>query len=256
MVDLHCHILHGLDDGPATIEESIAMAESAIADGITHVVATPHANNEYFFDFSRVRQLRDELQAKISGRLEIAIGCDFHLNPENLESLRKEPRHFCINQRDFLLVELNEFSIPPAMDQALHEIQLAGVRPVITHPERNGILRAHPERLKKWVRHGCFAQVTGGALTGGFSPGSQQDALRWIGEGLIHFVASDAHGTRSRPLRLQPAYNVVVDRFGQEKARALFHDNPLAAFEGRELPHVPEVEDELPLPRRRRFFFF
>src|SRR5467141_1932266 len=256
MVDLHCHILPGLDDGPATIEESIAMAESAIADGITHVVATPHSSSRYFFDFLRVRRLRDELQARIGDRLKIATGCDFHLNLENLESFRKDPRHYCINQRDFLLVEFNEFSIPPAMDQMLHEIQLAGVRPVITHPERNGILRAHPERLRKWVRRGCFAQVTGGALTGGFSAGSQEDALRWIGEGLIHFVASDAHNLRSRPLRLQPAYNAVVDRFGQEKARALFQDNPLSAFEGRELPHVPEVEDELPLPRRKRFFFF
>ncbi len=255
MVDLHCHILPGLDDGPATIEESIAMAESAIADGITHVVATPHSSSRYFFDFLRVRRLRDELQARIGDRLKIATGCDFHLNLENLESFRKDPRHYCINQRDFLLVEFNEFSIPPAMDQMLHEIQLAGVRPVITHPERNGILRAHPERLRKWVRRGCFAQVTGGALTGGFSAGSQEDALRWIGEGLIHFVASDAHNSRSRPLRLQPAYNAVVDRFGQEKARALFQDNPLSAFEGRELPHVPEVEDELP-PRRKRFFFF
>ncbi len=231
------------------------MAESAIADGITHVVATPHSNSRYFFDFWRVRGLRDELQARIGDRLKIATGCDFHLNLENLESFRKDPRHYCINQRDFLLVEFNEFSIPPAMDQMLHEIQLAGVRPVITHPERNGILRAHPERLRKWVRRGCFAQVTGGALTGGFSAGSQEDALRWIGEGLIHFVASDAHNLRSRPLRLQSAYDVVVDRFGQEKARALFQDNPLAAFEGRELPHVPEVEDELP-PRRKRFFFF
>jgi protein-tyrosine phosphatase len=202
-----------------------------------------------------VRRLRDELQARIGDRLKIATGCDFHLNLENLESFRKDPRHYCINQRDFLLVEFNEFSIPPAMDQMLHEIQLAGVRPVITHPERNGILRAHPERLKKWVRRGCFAQVTGGALTGGFSAGSQEDALRWIGEGLIHFVASDAHNLRSRPLCLQPAYDAVVDRFGQEKARALFQDNPLSAFEGRELPHVPEVEDELP-PRRKRFFFF
>ncbi len=254
MVDLHCHILPGLDDGPGTMEESIAMAESAIADGITHVVATPHSNSKYFFDISYVRELRDQLQAKIGGRLTIATGCDFHLNPENLESLRKEPRHFCINQRDFLLVEFNEFSIPPAMDHTLHEIQLAGVQPVITHPERNRILRAHPERLKKWVHQGCFVQVTGGALTGGFGAGSQQDALRWIDEGLIHFVASDAHNTRSRPLRLQLAYNVVVDRFGQEKARALFQDNPLAAFEGRELPHVPEV-NELP-PRRKRFFFF
>jgi tyrosine-protein phosphatase YwqE len=69
-------------------------------------------------------------------------------------------------------------------------------------------------------------------------------------------VASDAHNTRRRPLRLQPAYDVVVDRFGQEKAHALFRDNPLAVFEGRELPHVPEIEDESPPPRRKRFFFF
>jgi len=256
MVDLHCHILPGLDDGAANMEESMAMAESAIADGITHVVATPHSSNEYIFDFSRVRGLRDELQAKVGGRLTIATGCDFHLNPENLGSLHKDPRHYCINQRDFLLVEFNEFSIPPSMDQTLHAIQLAGVQPIITHPERNGILRSRPERLKKWVRQGCFAQVTGGALTGGFGSSAQQDALRWIGEGLIHFVASDAHNTRTRPLRLQPAYDVVVDRFGQEKARALFQDNPLAALEGRELPHVPELEDELPPRRRKRFFFF
>ena len=256
MVDLHCHILPGLDDGAANMEESIAMAESAIADGITHVVATPHSSNEYLFDFSHVRELRDELQAKVGDRPKIATGCDFHLNPENLGSLRKNPRQYCINQRDFLLLEFSEFSIPPSMDQTLHEIQLAGVQPIVTHPERNGILRSRPERLKKWVRQGCVAQVTGGALTGGFGVGAQQDALRWIGEGLIHFVASDAHNMRTRPLRLQSAYNVVVDRFGQEKARALFQDNPLAAFEGRELPHVPELEDELPPPRRKRFFFF
>jgi protein-tyrosine phosphatase len=256
MVDLHCHILPGLDDGPEKMEESLVMAESAIADGITHVVATPHSSNEFLFDFSQVRRLRDELQSKMGARLKIATGCDFHLNPENLGSLRKNPRQYCINQRDFLLLEFNEFSIPPSMDQTLHEIQLAGVQPVITHPERNGILRSRPERLKKWVRQGCFAQVTGGALTGGFGAGAQQDALRWIGEGLIHFVASDAHNARSRPLRLQPAYNLVLERFGEEKARALFQDNPLAAFEGRELPHVPEVEEEAPPRRRKRFFFF
>jgi protein-tyrosine phosphatase len=256
MVDLHCHILPGLDDGPATMEESIAMAESAIADGITHVVATPHSSNEYSFDFAQVRQLRDELQAKVGDRLKIATGCDFHFNPENLESLRRDARQYCINQRNFLLVEFNEISIPPSVDQTLHALQLAGVQPVITHPERNGILLSRPERLKKWVRQGCFAQVTGGALTGSFGASSRQIALRWIGEGMVHFVASDAHNTRRRPLRLQPAYKVVVDRFNEEKARALFQDNPLAAFEGRQLPHVPDLEDELPPRRHKRFFFF
>jgi len=255
MVDLHCHILPGVDDGPATMEESMAMAESAVADGITHIVATPHSSSEYHFDFTRVRRIRDELQSRIGGRLQFATGCDFHLNHENLTALRKDASPYCLNQHDYLLVEFNEISIPPAMDQTLHEIQLAGLRPVITHPERNRILRARPERLEKWVRQGCFVQVTGGALTGKFGAAPQRDALKWIRQGLVHFVASDAHHTRTRPLRLQPAYDAVSDQFGEVKARALLHDNPLAAFEGRELPHVPEIEQEKP-PRRKRFFFF
>jgi len=255
MVDLHCHVLPGVDDGPDSMEVALAMAETAVADGITHVVATPHSSDRFFFDFARIRKLRDELQAKIGDRLKIATGCDFHLNPENLNALRKNAPPYCINQHDYLLLEFNEVSIPPGMDQTLHEIQLAGVRPIVTHPERNSILRTHPDRLRHWVRQGCFAQVTGGSLTGVFGPVAQRMALQWIREGLIHFVASDAHNTKARPLRLQPAYDVVVDQFGEPKAHALFLENPLAAFEGRELPHVPEVEEPA-LPRRKRFFFF
>jgi protein-tyrosine phosphatase len=255
MVDLHCHILPGVDDGPDSMEVSLAMAKTAVADGITHVVATPHSNDRFFFDFARVRRLRDELQGKIGDRLKIATGCDFHLNPENLNALRKNAPPYCINQLDYLLLEFNEISIPRGMDQTLHEIQLGGVRPIITHPERNSILRTHPERLRQWVRQGCFAQVTGGSLTGVFGPVAQRMAVEWIREGLIHFVASDAHNTRARPLRLQPAYDTVVDQFGEPIAHALFLENPLAAFEGRELPHVPEVEEPA-LPRRKRFFFF
>jgi protein-tyrosine phosphatase len=256
MVDLHCHILPGLDDGPDAIEESLAMAESAVADGITHVVATPHANSEYYFDYDRVQALRKELQAKISDRLILATGCDFHLSPENLEALRADAARFCINQHDYLLVEFNEYSIPPAMDQTLHEIQLAGVRPVITHPERNAIAHAQPERLTKWVRLGCYVQITGGSLTGRFGSVAQKDAWRWLDEGLVHFVASDAHNTRGRPLKLQPAFEMVREQCGEEKARALFMENPMAAFEGRDLPYVPEVAEEAPVRRRKRFFFF
>src|SRR5260370_17103024 len=115
MVDLHCHILPGLDDGPATMEESVAMAESAIADGITHVVATPHSSSAHSFHFARVCQLRDELQEKIGNRLKIATGCDFHLNPENLPSLRKNARQYCINHRHFLPLTLHQFTLPPSL---------------------------------------------------------------------------------------------------------------------------------------------
>ena len=256
MVDLHCHILPGLDDGPDNIEQSLEMAETAIADGITHVVATPHSNDRFWFDFTHVHQLRDELQGRVGNRLRIGTGCDFHMNPENLALLRKQPRQFCINQHNYLLVEFNEISIPPAMDRTLHEMQLSGLRLIVTHPERNVILRTHPERLREWVRRGCFVQVTGNALTGAFGPTAQQIALQWIGEGMVHFAASDAHNNRNRPLRLQAAYDVVSDQFGENKARALFAENPVAAFEGQDLPHVPELEEPVEPPRRKRFFFF
>jgi protein-tyrosine phosphatase len=256
MVDLHCHILPGVDDGPADMEESLAMAESAINDGITHIVATPHCSSEYRFDYSRVKRLRDRLQSELGDRLKLASGCDFHLNPENVEALRENASHFCINQHDYLLVEFNEISIPPAMDDTLHNLQLKGLRPVITHPERNAILRRQPDRLGTWARLGCYVQVTAGSLTGTFGPRAQEDSLCWIGRGFVHFVASDAHNTKRRPLRLQAAYDAVSKQFGDEKARALFIENPLAAFEGRDLPHVPDIPDERVPPRRKRFLFF
>ena len=256
MVDLHCHILPGLDDGAKTIEDSLAMAEDAISDGITHVVATPHANSNYVFEFSRVRAARKELSERLEGRLTLATGCDFHLSPENLKAIRIESAPFCINQKDYLLVELNDFSIPPAMDQALHELQLAGLHPIITHPERNGLLRAQPERLRKWVELGCYAQVTAGSLTGVFGPGSQQDAWTWIGNGLIHFVSTDAHNTARRPLKLKFAYDAIAEQFDEDRARALLLENPLAAFEGRPLPHVPELAPISAPRKRKRFLFF
>lgn len=256
MVDLHCHILHGLDDGAKTVEDSLAMAEEAIADGITHAVATPHANSDYSFDFVRVRTAVKELTNRLGRRLTLATGCDFHLSHENLIAIRKDPRPFCINQKDYLLVEFNDFSIPPSMDQTLHELQLAGIRPIVTHPERNRILRTHPERLRKWIGQDCFVQITAGSLTGVFGAGPQQDAWTWLASGLVHFISSDAHNTGRRPMRLKFAYEAVAAQLGEEKATALLIDNPLAAFEGRPLPYVPEIAPGPEPRKRKRFFFF
>jgi protein-tyrosine phosphatase len=254
MIDLHCHILSGMDDGAKSVQESLAMAETAIADGITHVVATPHASNEYRFDFAAVRRVAAELQNALGDRLKLATGCDFHLSPENVAALKRSAAPFCIHQKDYLLVELNEFSIPPAVDQTLYEIQLAGLRPIITHPERNSIIRTQPERLEKWVRNGCYAQVTGGSLFGTFGPGAIETSRAWIARGLVHFVASDAHNLAGRPHKLRAAYDAVSSEFGREKAEALFVTNPLAAFEGRPLPHLPEILEEP--PKKKRFLLF
>jgi protein-tyrosine phosphatase len=256
MIDLHSHILPGLDDGAKTLEDSLAMAEDAIVDGITHVVATPHASSDYSFDFKRVRSAAKELSDKLAGRLTLATGCDFHLNHENILALRKDPRPFCINQKDCLLVEFNEFSIPASLDQTLHELCLAEIRPIITHPERNGILRTHPERLRKWIDQGCYVQVTAGSLSGVFGERAQQHAWSWLASGLVHFISSDAHNTAKRPLKLKFAYDAIAAQMGAEHAKFLLIDNPRAAFEGRPLPFVPEISREPEPRKRKRFFFF
>ena len=232
------------------------MAEDAIQDGITHVVATPHASTNYKFDFTKVRAAREELLACLDGRLTLATGCDFHLDHDNFMLLRKNPAAFCINQKDYLLVEFNEFSIPPAMDQTLHELQLMGLRPIITHPERNGILRAQPERLRAWARLGCYVQVTAGSLSGVFGAGAQQDAWSWIDQGLVHFVSSDGHNTARRPIKLRFAYEAIAKERGQALAEALLVENPMAAFNGEPLPYIPEPTAEEARRKKKRFFFF
>jgi len=258
VIDIHCHILSGLDDGPDSIELSIAMAEMAVADGITHVIATPHAHPEFSFDPAKIRERRDELQRIFEGRLNLATGCDFHLSFENLEDIRRDPSRYTLNQKNYLLVEFADFSIPSSLDQALHQLQLAGLTPVVTHPERNPLIRAQPERLSKWLQQGCYAQVTAQSLLGKFGQSAKETSREWLAAGRVHFVASDAHNVTTRPLRLKEAFDWVAKTHGEDVARALLVDNPLAAFEGRPLPFVPEPDDRSH-PRakaKKRFLFF
>jgi protein-tyrosine phosphatase len=261
MVDIHCHILPGLDDGPESFDMALAMAEMAIIDGITHVIATPHADSAYAFDPALVRDRRDELQARFAGRLVLATGCDFHMSFDNIGDLRVQPSKYTLNQKNYLLVEFNDFSIPPGMDQALHQIQLYGATPIITHPERNPVLRSKPERIYRWVRQGCYVQITAQSMLGRFGSQAQAAAEEWLRGGIVHFFASDAHNVTSRPLRLTEAREKVADREGAEVAQALFVDNPRAVFDGKPLPYVPELPEhrgQAPgaTPRRKKRFWF
>jgi protein-tyrosine phosphatase len=263
MIDIHCHVLPGLDDGAETLEEACAMAEMAIADGITHVIGTPHANEAYRFAPELVRQRCNELQARFEGRLALATGCDFHLSFENLQDIRRDATRYTLNQKNYLLVEFADYSIPPSMDQALHQLQLAGLQPVITHPERNPLIRTQPERLFQWLRQGCYAQVTAGSLLGRWGTAAREAARRWLDGGAVHFLASDAHNTTSRPLKLKEAFDLVAKTSLPRVAQALLIDNPLAALEGRPLPYVPKLGENLVgqggspgEKRRKRFWFF
>ena len=263
MIDIHCHILPGLDDGPAAEEMSYEMAEMAIADGITHVVATPHAHPNHPFVPELIERKRAALQATFEGRLVLGTGCDFHLSYENLQDASVRPARYTINHKNYLLVEFADFSIPPSMDQTLHSLHLGGLRPIITHPERNPLLRSNPERLYRWLRQGCYAQVTAGSLLGKFGKSAQEVAHGLMRMQAVHFVASDAHNVTSRPLRLREAFELVGKTYGEDVARATMIENPMAAFEGKPLPWVPELDDDVGLSpgatavrRKKRFWFF
>jgi protein-tyrosine phosphatase len=263
MVDIHCHILPGIDDGAESIEVACAMAEMAVEDGVTHIIATPHANSVHQFLPELVKQRRDEIQDRFAGRLIFGTGCDFHLSFENLQDIRQDSTRFTLNQKNYLLVEFADYSIPPALDQALHQLQLAGLHPIVTHPERNPLIRAQPERLYKWLRQGCYAQVTAQSLHGKFGEAAQERAAEWLAAGAVHFLASDAHNVTSRPLRLKETFSLVAKARGEKLARALLLENPLAAFEGRPLPYVPEIaesaEQQGGVPaksKRKRFWPF
>lgn len=261
MVDIHCHILPALDDGAESIEESIQMAETAIQEGITHVVATPHANSEFPFEYERVRERRDELQERVGDRLKLGVGCDFHLSVENIARIRESPTRYSINQGSYLLVEFADFAIPPTADDALLGLQRMGLSPIITHPERNPLIRSQPQRLWAWLKQGCYVQITAQSLLGTWGQLIRKQAEGWLDQQIVHFMASDAHNTDARPLRLKQAYEVVAERWGEARAQALFKENPLAAFEGQELPYRPPVPSDPdrmtpPARRRKRFIFF
>jgi protein-tyrosine phosphatase len=263
MIDIHCHILPDLDDGSDSLETSLKMAEMAVEDGITHVIGTPHANDNYLFVSKLVSSRRDELQTKLGERLLVGTGCDFHLSYENFEELREDPARFALNQKNYLLVEFANFSIPASLDQTLHQMQLLGLHPIITHPERNPLIRSDWERLWGWLHQGCFVQVTAQSFTGGFGERAQTAAETLLDSNAIHFIASDAHNLTSRPLRLKPAYDLIAERKGVEIAQALFEENPRAAFEGQPLPYLPEFPEvkssriqDKSAGRRKRFWFF
>jgi protein-tyrosine phosphatase len=260
MVDIHCHIFAELDDGAESLEISRAMAEMAIADGITHVAGTPHASSSWHFDPEVVQRRRDELQAEFAGRLTLGVGCDFHLSYDNLQDIRTDSWRYTLNEKNYLLVEFADFAIPAPLDQSLHELQLAGIQPIITHPERNPLIRAQPDRLTRWLRQGCYAQITASSFLGKWGPSAQDAAERWLEAGMVHFIASDAHNITSRPLRLKETYDLVAQRWSPDTAEALLVENPRAAFEGRPLPWVPELPDEKiegqPAPKRKKFWLF
>ncbi len=231
MVDIHSHILWGMDDGAKTPEESSEMLQMAVESGTTDIVATPHANFRYTFNPEVIRQRIQALSVEMSGKLSIHHGCDFHLSFENVQGALQNPRKYAINGGPYLLVEFPNAPLS-GMDRTLAGLLDRGLIPIMTHPERHQHLSGIPKEFLEWIRMGCLVQVTAQSLLGRFGSRSKESAWTMLRRNLAHFVASDAHDISDRPPRLDVAFEAITSRMGQSHAELLCLRNPRAVIAG------------------------
>ena len=239
MVDIHSHILPEVDDGPKSWDVSVAMCRTAAADGITHMVATPHANERYRYDREHLKGVVARLQELVGDELQIGLGCDFHLSYENIQDSLAHPKRYVINETRYQLVEFSNYSVPEQTTDSFHKLGDCGITVILTHPERNPILRESLQRVVEWAEQGCVVQVTGSALTGFWGDRTRRAALWLLERQAVHVLATDAHEMEKRVPILSTARDAAAEICGEEVAEALVETNPRAIINNEPLPYFP-----------------
>ncbi len=248
MVDIHTHILPGLDDGARSLGESVAMLGIAAASGTTDIVATPHANLDYSFDPDQITKSIAKLTAAAGPVPRIHRGCDFHLAYENIQDAIENPAKYTINNKNYLLVEFSDLIIFNNTGEIFERLMAGGMVPVITHPERNALLQQRIGKLEEWAVMGVLLQVTALSFLGRFGRRAREFSDELMRRGLVHFVASDAHDTEDRTPDMRGARKYVERHYGNEWAERLFVTNPRRVLTGEPVAGVRR--DELPRPRK------
>lgn len=245
MIDLHSHILRGVDDGAATLRESVEIARAAVAAGTTAIAATPHVRDDYPTTAARMRELVEELRAALEETaipLHIHTGGELALDRLDLHD-KSQLREFGLAGSSYLLLEFPYHGWPLELRQRIFEVQVEGFVPVLGHPERNAEVRAAPQRLAPLVEAGAIVQVTAASVDGRLGRSTRATALELIETGLAHLIASDAHTADVRAVGLAEAAAAVG---GGQLASWLTQEVPAAIVSGAPLPPRPEA------PRRRR----
>ncbi|NIK78190.1 protein-tyrosine phosphatase [Paenibacillus castaneae] len=219
MIDIHTHILPGVDDGAANWEDTLNMARAAVLEGITTIIATPHHANGTYTNLAveiteHTRSINEQLFAA-GVPVTIRTGQEIRVHDDLLEAWYRNEL-LSLAESNYVLIEMPSSRIPKTMIELIHELKVIGLRPIIAHPERNAEVVQHPDRLAELIDIGAFAQVTSHSLLGGFGKRIEQAAWSLLRSGLIHIVSSDAHHIERRGFRLRESYELIEQRMGAE----------------------------------------
>lgn len=253
MIDLHAHVLPGLDDGAVDGETALRMLRIAVDDGITTLVATPHHNSVWTPSAVQIRKSVELLRSSAEEEgieIELLAGQEVRVDYGLVEKFKAGDLLFYDPNEKYVLLEMPGNWIPPFMDQLIFELQMADITPVIAHPERNASVINDPEKLYDLIIKGCLAQLTSGSLTGRFGTRIQEVSETILMNDMVHVVSTDAHDDIDRMPRLSSAREVVQALRGEAAATALFETNPRHIIEGTEIsapePKIVDIREDRP----------
>jgi len=243
MIDLHCHILPAFDDGAATLQDALAMAEVAFKDGIRQIVASPHLGGVMGYERAyhiaeAVALLNQELKqqgisVEVIGGPEVAVSEDI---PKRLD----EGYPLTVGGAGkYLLLEPPYQNLPLCTGQVVFELLARGVTPIITHPERALEIQRSPDLLATLAERGALGQITGSSVIGALGPRAKATAETMLRHGLAHFIATDAHSWKARPPVLARAVETARRLLGDQAAHVLVEDNPALVLRGERVPSMP-----------------
>ena len=235
MIDIHSHILPGIDDGAKTMDDSIAMAKHALEQGVTTIIATPHHMNGKYENkkmdiIHHVNQLNDILQNE-GIPVTVLPGQECRIYGDIIEDFNKEEILTMNNGGKYIFIEFSSSHVPAYAEQLLYNIQFEGIIPRIVHPERNQVFLNDPDTLYEYVNRGALTQVTAASVVGGFGKKIQKFSHKLIEVDLTHFIASDAHNVSSRGSKMKEASELIEKKFGKSVLE-MFHANAQSIVEG------------------------